>query len=124
MSGSPRETRTVRLLALAEVAFGIACLARPGTFESAAGVGVNRLDGRRFVQILGVRHVVQGALIASRPTRIGLGLGAAVDAVHATTMVVVAGLDQTQRTPALRNAAAASGWCLLEVAVAGRRSRT
>jgi hypothetical protein len=124
VSAAVREKRAIRLLAVAEAAFGVACLAWPGTFETAAGIRINRVDGHRFVQILGVRHLVQAGLIAVRPTRVGLGLGAGVDAVHATTMIAVAALDRTQRTPALRNAAAASAWWLLEVAVATHRPRT
>jgi len=113
-------SRPVRVLAAAEAVFGVACLAVPAVFESAAGVTVHRVDGHRFVQLLGVRHLVQAALVAAHPTPGALRVGAAVDAIHATTMLGAAGVDPKQRRPLVRNAAAALGWFFLEVAVARR----
>lgn len=120
MSGAAGGARAIRVVAGAEAVFGVACLAVPAVFESAAGVTVHRVDGRRFVQILGVRHLVQAALVAAHPTSGALRMGAAVDAIHATTMLGAAGVDAHQRRPLIANTAAALCWFAVEVIVARR----
>ncbi len=79
MTAAAGGARPIRVLAAAEAAFGLACLAAPGALESAAGVTVDRVNAHRFVQVLGVRHLVQAALVAAHPTPGALRLGAAVE---------------------------------------------
>ncbi len=58
---------------------------------------------RRVVQTLGLRHIAEGAVLAAVPTRETLRLGAAVDTVHAITMLALA-----VRMPPYRRAACMS----------------
>jgi hypothetical protein len=63
-----------------------------------------------IVRVLGARQLLQAAITARRPTRRALELGAAVDAVHAATMMAGAsanvgpdGLPSPARRPLLRS---------------------
>jgi hypothetical protein len=62
------------------------------------------------VRLLGARHLLQARVLAVHP---GLaGPGAAVDLMHALSDVVEAAADRRLRTPALVDAAAATGLAL------------
>ncbi len=71
--------------------------------------------GRRVAQLLGTRHLVQAAITAVVPVSSVFGLGAAVDAAHAGSMLLLAAADPVARTAALTDALAemafaAAGW--------------
>lgn len=75
-----------------------------------------RIDrpARTFARVLGVRHLIQAALTSRGATPGCVQAGAAVDATHAATMAVLAGLRPDRRKLALTNVATASA-----LAVAG-----
>ncbi len=71
--------------------------------------------GRRVAQLLGTRHLVQAAVTAFVPAPSVFALGAAVDAVHAGSMLALAAADPAAREAALTDALAeiafaAAGW--------------
>ena len=80
-------------------------------------VGV-RLDRRArvVVRILGVRHLIQAGVVSTVPlSRWPLALGSGVDALHASSMAVLAAVDRRRRRAAAADAAvavtlAAAGW--------------
>lgn len=69
---------------------------------------------RLFARILGIRYLAQAAIVDSQTAGISgrrwILAGAAVDAIHATTMVALALLKPNQRKLALTNATAASAF--------------
>lgn len=72
--------------------------------------------GRRACQvarILGIRHLIQAALTAVAP-RPGFAVGSQVDAVHATSMVMLGAVSRAERRAALTDALTEAG-----LAVAG-----
>lgn len=105
-----------RALGAGHLGWGIACLVRPQAIAGLAGVPA-RTAGRRFVQVLGARHVATGLALVALPARLTARLTAGVDATHALSMVGLALEDGSERTPALLNAAAAGGWWVAARAV-------
>ena len=73
-------------------------------------------------RVLGTRQLLQGLMIIRRPTRRTLELGAAVDALHAATMVVGAAANVGPRRLTLASAATAGTFAGLGLADS-RRSR-
>jgi len=61
-----------------------------------------------FTRLLGARHLAQAVLMTRRHTRNWILAGAAVDASHAATMAILAGLRPGRRALALTNAACAT----------------
>jgi len=61
---------------------------------------------RRVLRVLGVRHLLQALTLWRWPTPRLLRGGAAIDGVHASTMVLLGTLKPQQRTLALTDAAA------------------
>ncbi len=91
----------VRWFGLATGLVGGALLARPAAVAGlVAGPGAPA-PGPRIVGLLGLRGVAQGTLLCARPGRTTLRLGAATDAVHAVSMVVLALVDVRHRRSAL-----------------------
>ncbi len=88
-----------------------------GALLTAPGLILRRLpeqpDGgpvRDIARILGLRHLVQAAIVARQPTRRRILTGAAVDAAHAASMLAVAVLMPDHRRLALADAASASAF--------------
>lgn len=71
-----------------------------------------------IVRLLGARSLVQNVLIVIRPTRQAMQLGAAVDGLHAASMVGVAALSSRFRRPAAVSAGIATVSALVDLAVA------
>ncbi len=90
------------------------------------GLILRRLPGqqdtgpvRDIARILGLRHLVQAAIVARRPTRDRLLAGAAVDAAHATSMLALALLRPDHRALALADAGCASTFAAAGIHAAG-----
>ncbi|UIK89822.1 hypothetical protein [Arthrobacter polaris] len=87
-----------------------------------------RLDGRAtiFIRVLGARHLLQSAVICLAPRSACLHrTGAAVDLIHASTMLILALTDARRRKVALVDAAAAALFAIAELlASASPRHRT
>ena len=106
------------VLTLVRAGYGLALLCAPqalieltgdpGTGQAAGSSGA-RPSGRAcgVARVLGARHLIQAgltavALRAAEPDpSLPLGLGAAVDVLHATTMVGLAAVDRGARRVAL-----------------------
>jgi hypothetical protein len=72
-------------------------------------------------RILAMRQLLQGLATARRPTRRTLQVGAAVDALHAATMVMSATATVGPRRLTIANAAMAGGFAATGVAQSHRR---
>ncbi|NEK85628.1 hypothetical protein GCU60_07615 [Blastococcus saxobsidens] len=105
--------RVARLLAGAGLAGGLALLTRP---ERVADVVAPEFPPQRLwiARVLGARLVAQHALVLVAPTASGVRLAAAVDGLHAASMLPVLAL------PRYRRAALVTGGLAAAFALAGR----
>ena len=71
---------------------------------------------RTVGRVLGIRELLQAELIRRHPTRGWQLAGAGVDAMHAVSMLALAGVDRGRRRLALHNAATATALALASVA--------
>jgi hypothetical protein len=70
-------------------------------------LATGRLPGhraRRVARLLGARHLLQATLNAAVPLPEVFTAGAAVDALHATSMLMLAAVDRSVRKVALMDA--------------------
>lgn len=72
------------------------------------------------VRILGARQLIQGIVVAVRPSQGIVVTGALVDLTHAASMIVIASLRRDDRRAALLSAALAGASAAVGVAVAQR----
>jgi hypothetical protein len=92
--------------------------------------GAHHVDGRParttvgFYRILGARQVVQAVLLIRAGTPEAHTLGAAVDAVHAISMLPLMLLDRKRRGVALSQFVIAGGLAVAEAMLVGRGGRT
>lgn len=112
--------RAARGLSVVLAGWGTAMLARPEQVARWAAADGPRPDAR-VVRLLGGRMLAQHALVVLRPTRGVVLAGAAVDALHALSMLGAAALSSRYRRPALLSAATAGASALAAAAVAGLR---
>jgi hypothetical protein len=93
---------------LARLGLGAAALARPDLFLRLTETPDERAE-RTTVRVLGARYVVQSGagIVRGRPWV--RDLDAAVDLIHAATMVALAAVSPTHRRLALLSAATAGG---------------
>ncbi|MGH2843638.1 MAG: hypothetical protein ACRDKL_08650 [Solirubrobacteraceae bacterium] len=77
----------------------------------------DRIDRRTlmFVRVLGSRHLMQVAIDSRHGSRGSILAGAAIDAIHASTMLTLARLAPDRRRLALTNAATAAMFTLAGV---------
>jgi hypothetical protein len=100
-------------------AAGLALLARPARVTRLAAAG-GPLPPTWLVRLLGGRSVAQHGLVLLRPGRgVVLG-GAAIDALHALSMVGAAAVWPQYRRPALASAGMAGASVALALATAPR----
>ena len=105
--------RVARLMSVAGLGAGVALLVRPA--EVAAAIAPAFPRERLWVaRVLGARLIVQHALVLAAPTAAGIRLSAAVDGLHAASMLPVLLL------PRYRRAALVSGGLAAGYALAGR----
>jgi hypothetical protein len=93
-------------LQLTRASYGVALVIAPGPVIYLA---TGRFPGRRVrrvAQLLGARHLVQAAVTAVAPLPDVFALGAEVDAVHATSMLMLAAARRAARPAALTDAVA------------------
>lgn len=72
------------------------------------------------VRILGARQLIQGIVVAVRPSQGIVVTGALVDLTHAASMIVIASLRRDDRRAALLSAALAGASAAVGAAVARR----
>jgi hypothetical protein len=93
-----------RALTTTRASYGVALVLAPGPVILLA---TGRLPGRRARRVaclLGARHLLQAALTAAAPLPGVFAAGAAVDALHATSMLMLAAVDRSARPAALTDA--------------------
>jgi len=93
-----------RALNMTRASYGVALVLAPGP---AILLATGRLPGhraRRVARLLGARHLVQAALNAAVPFPAVFTAGAAVDAVHAASMLMLAAVDRSVHKAALTDA--------------------
>ena len=93
-------------LQLIRASYGVALVMAPGLVIYLATGRFPGRRGRRVAQLLGTRHLVQAAVTAFVPVPEVFVLGAAVDAVHAGSMVILGAADPAARHAALTDALA------------------
>lgn len=104
----PGRARSFRLLIGARILWGTALLIAPEAVLGA--LPHQRIDrrARAFAGLLGARHLLEATVTGRRHTRGWILAGATVDATHAASMVILAGLRPDRRVLALTNAATAT----------------
>lgn len=102
-------------LLVARTCLGLVEVLAPGV---PGRVGGFRVDGRarQVVRVLGVRDMLQAAVTASKPSRAVLVSGAAVDGLHALSMVGLGLVDRRRRRAAGVSAAVAGLLAVAQVA--------
>jgi hypothetical protein len=93
-------------LQLIRASYGVALVMAPGLVIYLATGRFPGRRGRRVAQLLGARHLAQAAITALIPAPGVFALGAAVDAVHAGSMVILGAADPVARHAALTDALA------------------
>ncbi len=107
--GAPRAgTGAPALLVGLHLCVGASLLIAPETLLG--DLHNQRVDraARMFARVLGARHVAEAAVLARRHTHEWILAGAAVDAMHALTMVLLAWLRPPRRELALSSATGAT----------------
>jgi hypothetical protein len=99
--------QSARLIGVANVALGAVLLIRPQEIARAAAGG--EPPGAFWVRLLGGRYLVQGWAQLTWPEATVLQITAAVDALHAASMLALAAGRADYRRPALISAAVATG---------------
>jgi hypothetical protein len=103
---TPAAARGRALLLGTRVGYGAALVVAPGaSIQLATGRSPGRRT-RRVARVLGARHLVQAALSALAPQPSVLAVGAAADALHAASMLLLALADRGARRVALTDALA------------------
>lgn len=95
-------------------AWGAVLLADPG-LPLRLGGGLDSRGVRAAVRILGARHLVEALILAEAGDQRSARWIRAVDAVHATSMLLLAALSPRLRRDALLSAASASGLVMLSL---------
>ncbi|HEX4658889.1 MAG TPA: hypothetical protein VH307_15995 [Streptosporangiaceae bacterium] len=107
------------LLLATRASYGVALVTAPGAvIHRATGRSPARRT-RQVARLLGARHLIQAAVSAFAPMPEVLAAGAAVDALHAGSMIMLAIADRGARRVALTDAVAEALF-----SVAGRRAST
>lgn len=92
------------LLPAARASYGVALVLAPGPVIRLATGRFPGRRARRVARVLGARHLIQAAVSSLAPLPGVLAAGAAVDAVHAASMVALAAADRGSRRAALTDA--------------------
>jgi hypothetical protein len=98
--------------------YGLLLLGAPGPVARLyAGRGCDRRTVA-VARVLGARHLAQAALSARHRSETALGLGVAVDLLHAASMIGLAVLDRSRTRAGLLDATGAAGFAVAGLVVA------
>jgi hypothetical protein len=100
----PVATAGTRTLQRIRAGYGAVLMLAPGPAIWLATGQVPSRRMRRTAQLLGARHLVQAALTAVAPLPDTFAMGGEVDAVHATSMLLLAAVSRSGRRAALADA--------------------
>jgi hypothetical protein len=107
------------LLIGTRASYGVALVIAPGASIHLATGRSPSSRTRRVAQVLGARHLIQAALSALAPQPSVLAVGAAVDALHAASMLLLAIADRGARRVALTDALAEALFAAVGLSFAG-----
>lgn len=109
--------RAGRVFGAARLGWGLTLLTAPDRcIELAGGPDDAGVDARRIARVLGARHVLQaGVELAAWPR--WRRLGATADLLHAASGVGLAAVDPRWRRVALIDAALATSWAVVGIAL-------
>jgi hypothetical protein len=119
----PKEAHYLKTAGWVRTVYGLALLARPGRLVELVAKRPTTSSERTLVRVLGLRETVQSLACAQRPTSAVLKVGAGVDALHATTMLVLAIRSAHWRRPALVSAAVAATYAVIAFTAAEEAPR-
>ena len=102
--GRASERRAKRALLCARGLLGVSLLVAPGRGIALLAGRASRTRERRFVRLLGLRHVAQAVLMSRTDDRRAQLAGVGVDALHGATMAGLAIVSPTERRPACASA--------------------
>lgn len=111
---------SARALACLRLAYGSALLLAPDALLGDLTRARTDRRARLFARVLGARHVVETAVLWRHRSRRWLLGGAAVDGLHAATMIGLALIDEERRGPANANALGAAAFALAGLYEAAR----
>jgi hypothetical protein len=98
------------LLTAARAGWGAVLVTVPGpVFTTVTGHPATARD-RWVLRVLGARHLAQAAVTAARPTPVVLGLGTAMDLLHAATCAGAVAFLPRWRRPGLVDGGVATGF--------------
>jgi hypothetical protein len=107
-----------RALQLSRAGYGVALLLKPGlTIRLATGRPPSQ-RACRVAWLLGARHLAQATLTALAPRPGVFAAGAAADALHAASMLMLAMVDRAARRTALTDAMAEAAFAAAGLAAA------
>jgi hypothetical protein len=107
-----------RALQITRACYGVALLLKPGlTIRLAMGQPPSR-RACRVAWLLGARHLAQATLSALAPRPAVFAAGAAADALHAVSMLMLAVADRAARRTALPDAMAEAAFAAAGLAAA------
>ena len=92
--------------------------------RQAIQLATGRLPGRRaclVARVLGARHLAQAALTAVVPRPGTFAAGGEIDAVHATSMLLLAAASKPERRAALADALAEAAFAAAGLSISARR---
>ncbi len=110
-----------RALQLIRAAYGSALILLPGP---AIQLATGRLPSRRaclVARVLGARHLAQAALTAVVRRPGTFAAGGEIDAVHATSMLLLAAASKPERRAALADALAEFAFAAAGLSISARR---
>lgn len=108
MTQAPPQPSGARALQLIRAAYGTALILLPGPVIQLATGRVPSRRARQVARVLGTRHLAQTALTACAGRPSAFAAGAGIDALHATSMLLLAAADGCVRRAALADALAES----------------
>ena len=105
-------------LQLTRAVYGAALLLRPGLTSRLATGHLPSRRACRVAWLLGARHLAQATLSALAPRPAVFAAGAAADALHAASMLMLAVVDRAARRTALPDAMAEAAFAAAGLAAA------
>jgi len=109
------------VIARGRLVYGAALLLAPDALLGELRMGPLDRRARSVARVLGARQLIEGTLVGSGASVRRIGLGAAVDGVHALSMGALAWLDPRRRRLATANALVATALALAGVVEVRRR---
>lgn len=105
----------------ARLAYGTVLAVQPRLLARRTGDTRSDHAFSAVVRVLGLRHVVQALVSAAYPSRRVIQLGAAADALHATTDITCGLLKRRRAAAAFTDAGVAIGFVVVRVGTLSRQ---